>query len=611
MAVSRADKACAEVINGLKISGLTWGVQETPYSAYVTIRKKFQKGADFNNLSASRTQSGRAVEDETLRRNLEKLNSDYNALKTSLDTEKAVTQSQKADYKTLSYAHDSLLKSFENLKLDYAAEVDNSENLTKSLQLVNQELEQKSKVIKSIPPDYLDALERLRSDKPCCRGKSEREEALETKLKSAEYELKDAKSTVNAFGSELFDLRQHYQTLSSATNTFRITNMDKDILLESKDKLINFLKNQINNLVTNRNCFDDSYSYPADLFDHQLPSQSPEMSDGKNKKQLKKERQRQKKEHEARSRESSATRTDISMDEASYDTVPDSSNTPGEEVGESNKDWRETAPDSTNSHFEEEGESSDDLLLETLSYLLGETFRKAMCRYKYLKFENTLEHIQFPITDMLRAAIQLPPDINYRDFCFSPEVEEVCRNTLDAQTTDTVDKIIRGFDLNQRTVLRKLNDNEGIARIFDNIKTLVDTILNFEPVDMGMLLRIHADESNFDWFKNDFGDGGQWLTRSCDSIKYITLFNAGRLIAIQSLGPVAVESDNCLGAEQEKTTDQLLVRAPRWVTEKGVGGVYSKEESPTSNEKSISSPTSNEESVSSPTISSTSGPNSS
>ena len=292
MAVSRADKACAEVINGLKISGLTWGVQETPYSAYLTIRKKFQKGVDINNLSASRTQSGRAEEDETLRRNLEKLNSDYNALKASLDTEKAVTQSQKADYKTLSCAHDSLLKNFENLKLEYAAEVDNSENLTKSLQLVNQELEQKSKVIKSIPPDYLDALERLRSDKPCCRDKSEREEVLETKLKSAENELKDAKSDVNALGTELLELRQYCQTKSSV-----VINEANLILLENKDKLIKFLKNQISNLVTNMNCFDDSYSYPADLFDHQLPSQSPEMSDGKDKKRLKKERQRQKREH--------------------------------------------------------------------------------------------------------------------------------------------------------------------------------------------------------------------------------------------------------------------------------------------------------------------------
>ena len=192
---------------------------------------------------------------------------------------------------------------------------------------------------------------------------------------------------------------------------------------------------------------------------------------------------------------------------------------------------------------------------------------------------------------------------------------------IDEFTTDWVRITMEKFCHDQRTVLRKLKDNEGIARISKNIKTLVNTILNFEPYGMDMLLRIHADESNFDWFKNDYGDGGKWLTRSCDSIKYITLFNAGRLIAVQSLGPVAVESDDCLGAEQEKTTDQLLVRAPRWVTEKGVGGVYSKEESPTINEESISSPTSNEgsnssptsneEIISSPTISSTSGPNSS
>ena len=101
MALSKADKACAEVINGLKLSGLTWGVQETPYSAYVTIQKKIQKGVNINNLAASMRQSVRADEDETLRRDLDKLTSDYNAFKASHDT-----QNQKADYRTLSQTHD-------------------------------------------------------------------------------------------------------------------------------------------------------------------------------------------------------------------------------------------------------------------------------------------------------------------------------------------------------------------------------------------------------------------------------------------------------------------------------------------------------------------------
>ena len=553
MAVSRADQACAEVINGLKISGLTWGVQETPYSAYVTIRKKFQKGVDINNLAASMTQSERADEEnETLRRNLDKLNSDYNALKTSHDTEKAVAQSQDAGYKTLSRNHDSLIKKFEDLKLDYAAEVDNSENLAKSLHLVNQELAQKTNVIKSIPPDYLEALERLRSDKPCCRDRTKREENLEIKLKNAEYELKDAKSTVNAFGSELFDLRQHCQTMSSVTNNMSITIEDKVILLESKDKLIKFLKNQINNLVTNMNCFDDSYSYPADLFDHPLPSQSPEMTDGKDKKKLKKERQRQKREHEASLRESSANMTGASMDSASDETVPDSTNTPNEEVDESNSDWKETEPDSTNTPCEEEGESNNDFLLETLSYLLGETLEMIMRR----KTTN-LQRIHFTITEMLRATIQLPPEQSIRD---SPEVCEMSNilHSIDDFTAGWVLEMMVELSHDQRTVMRKLNDNEGITRLSDNIKIFVDTLSNPGEIGKDNLLCIHANESNLDWFNNEYGDGGRWLTRSYDNIKYVTSFNAGRLIAYQTLEPLAAKRGVSGSAEQVKATDQQL-----------------------------------------------------
>ena len=45
---------------------------------------------------------GRADEEnDILRRDLDKINSDYNALKASHDTEKAVTQNHKADYRTL------------------------------------------------------------------------------------------------------------------------------------------------------------------------------------------------------------------------------------------------------------------------------------------------------------------------------------------------------------------------------------------------------------------------------------------------------------------------------------------------------------------------------
>ena len=152
----------------------------------------------------------------------------------------------------------------------------------------------------------------------------------------------------------------------------------------------------------------------------------------------------------------------------SDETVPDSTNTPCEEVDESNNDWRETAPDST-TPLEEEGESNDEFLLETVSYLLGESFRRAVQR------ERTLEHIQFPITEVISAVIKRPPDEPTR---YSPEVRKALNSTHDNRTADIVCAIMDDLDLNQPTVLRKLNHKHRIMTMWDTIRTLVDTVLN-------------------------------------------------------------------------------------------------------------------------------------
>ena len=46
MALSKAELVCDEIINTLKISKLHFCVQETPFSAYITIRKKFSQKVD-------------------------------------------------------------------------------------------------------------------------------------------------------------------------------------------------------------------------------------------------------------------------------------------------------------------------------------------------------------------------------------------------------------------------------------------------------------------------------------------------------------------------------------------------------------------------------------
>ena len=43
MALSESEYACENVLQYLKVSRLTYSVQETPFSAYITIRTKFAK----------------------------------------------------------------------------------------------------------------------------------------------------------------------------------------------------------------------------------------------------------------------------------------------------------------------------------------------------------------------------------------------------------------------------------------------------------------------------------------------------------------------------------------------------------------------------------------
>ena len=111
-------------------------------------------------------------------------------------------------------------------------------------------------------------------------------------------------------------------------------------------------------------------------------------------------------------------------------------------------------------------------------------------------------------------------------------------------------------------------------------------------------LCIHANESNFDWFKNEFGDGGRWLTRSYDNIKYVTSCNAGWLIAYQTLEPLAAKRGVSGSAEQVKATDQQLDSATGGVL------VWTNVEKEDSQASIISEAASNRE-ISSTTISST------
>ena len=216
-------------------------------------------------------------------------------------------------------------------------------------------------------------------------------------------------------------------------------------------------------------------------------------------------------------------------------------------------------PDSTDIPSEEEnGESDGNFLLDTLSHVLGEIFKREM----HSKKPRDLKYIYQPIGEMIQAISKLPPEQSINS---SPELSKVLDNTPSKipgthfnlqKTASTVLEIYNECSFDQLTALRKL-DKTNLDMISGNIMKLVAAMTD-EYVGNDKPLRLHTSESNFDWFQNEFGDGGRYLTRSCDNIKYVTLYNAGRLIAYQTMEPAAAKRGVYGSAEQVKATDQQL-----------------------------------------------------
>ena len=176
---------------------------------------------------------------------------------------------------------------------------------------------------------------------------------------------------------------------------------------------------------------------------------------------------------------------------------------------ESSASREDTVPDSTNIPCEEEnGESDDVFLLETLSHVLAEIFTREMHR----KSPNNLKYIDQPIGDMIQAISKLPPEQSINS---SPELSKVLDNTPSKikmgathfnlqETASTVLEIYNECSSDQLTVLRKL-DRKQLFMISGNIQKLVQAITN-DYIGNDKLLRLHANESNFDWFQNEFDD---------------------------------------------------------------------------------------------------------
>ena len=101
----------SEILRTVRASGLTWGASETPFSLFLTVRKRFLQSAKISSSARLSPTTALGVEDERLKKNL---------------------QIEVKKLQKLQTEHD-------RLKLDYEEEVNNNEVLNRGIAEVKAE----------------------------------------------------------------------------------------------------------------------------------------------------------------------------------------------------------------------------------------------------------------------------------------------------------------------------------------------------------------------------------------------------------------------------------------------------------------------------------------
>ena len=166
MALSKPELACETVLKTLKISRLTFSVHETPYSVYVTIRKKFAQNLSpvpvdlkcrntcesFETLerenSAAKLKILEAEErrDELIKKN-ENLSDMVESLKYNCEQKDEELAAINHEKNKILEENVNLKKTFEKVEQERNNIVNDLESLEKDWKNVNKTLKQKEKIV--------------------------------------------------------------------------------------------------------------------------------------------------------------------------------------------------------------------------------------------------------------------------------------------------------------------------------------------------------------------------------------------------------------------------------------------------------------------------------
>ena len=276
---SSPHNACSQIIFNLKTSKLNYVVKETPYSAYITIRKKFirsvesnQEPLEFDDKTNQVKEAVKEVESLKQKNNdlgcqialsnveMGELEVKYEALERENIKLEDKIEEKYAENRNLKENLESCLKSNSELKAKYAEVCKSKDKISKDLE--NHKIIEKKKLNEKC--DLVDILENTLNNKKLEIERLRQElEHTNTELKLREDKTKDVWqypcTNCDFVISNEKDLKKHIETVHEHKCE------DCDLVVKTKEKLKNhicklFLKNPSNknlylkNWIVNKSC---------------------------------------------------------------------------------------------------------------------------------------------------------------------------------------------------------------------------------------------------------------------------------------------------------------------------------------------------------------------
>ena len=223
---------CAKVLDTLKYSGLTYTLNETPYSVYLTVRKKFTK-----EYSPSQHTSDHDTVDckDTLAQLLQEEIANHNMTRQEL--------AQKDEQ--LGRAVEANNQNIEESRHQHFRQVNTINQLTEDLAKEVDEHTQAEYAIRKLEEKVENLENRLEKEIKDKQSKIEKIESLQERLEDAEQEIENSHKIVKELNAKTlhYELKQA-ELASMDTAVLQAKVRDLEGTITGKDRLISLLKDQ-------------------------------------------------------------------------------------------------------------------------------------------------------------------------------------------------------------------------------------------------------------------------------------------------------------------------------------------------------------------------------